>query len=169
MNLSTISSDLVGLLGKLLRDDELIYLVGNDIARPFEGAKKSVGELAPLGTDQRFYPYPFNVEYKEGMRSQIHVYFPSMVFVNNDVVEDSVVWFDVVVHKELWLIEKRLADGTIAKLVRPYEIVQNIAEIIKRVERDTRDLKIDLISFDHLGVNANYQAIRLEGRLVSWQ
>jgi hypothetical protein len=169
MNLQTISSDLVTFLGKFLKDDELIYLVGNDVTRPFEMAKKSVSTLAPNGSDQRFYPYPFNVEYKEGQRSQIHLYFPSMLFQNNDIVEDIVIWFDIVVHKELWLIEKKLADGSIAKLIRPYEIAQQIAEIVKRVDIGTRDLKIDLVAFDHLGVNSNYQAIRLEGKLLNWQ
>lgn len=169
MNLNTISSDLVSLLGKLLNEEELIYLVGNDGTRPFDMPKKSIGSLAPNGADQRFYPYPFNVEYNEGQRSQVHLYFPSMLFENNDIVEDIVIWFDVVVHKELWLIEKRQADGSIEKLIRPYEIVQKIAETIKRVDKDARDLSIDLVSFDHLGVNANYQAIRLEGRLLNWQ
>lgn len=169
MNLATISSDLVNLLGKLLRDNEILHLVGNDVNRPFEMAMKNVSTLAPNGSDQRFFPYPFNVEYTEGLRSQVHLYFPSMLFENNDIVENIVVWFDIVVHKELWLIEKRLADGTYAKLIRPYEIAQQIAETIKKVEQGTRDLKIDLVAFDHLGVNANYQAIRLEGKLLNWQ
>lgn len=167
MNLQTISSDLVNLLGKLLRDDDLLYLVGNDVMRPFEAAKKNVSLLAPNGTDQRFFPYPFNVEYKEGLRSQVHIYFPAMTFESNDIVENILIWFDIVVHKELWLIEKRLADGSVAKLIRPYEIAQNIAETIKRVESG-RDLRVDLTNFDHLGVNANYQAIRIEGRLVNF-
>jgi hypothetical protein len=169
MNLISISSDLVSLLSKLLREDELLYLVGNDVTRPFDMPKKSVSSLAPNGSDQRFYPYPFNIEYNEGQRSQVHLYFPSMLFTNNDIVEDIIVWFDVVVHKELWLVEKRMDNGSVAKLIRPYEIIQKIAESVKKVEEDTRDLKIDLVSLDHLAVNANYQAIRLEGRLINWQ
>lgn len=168
-NLKTISSDLVIFIGKLLQDNELIFLVGNDDIRPFEMPKKSIASLAPMGTDQRFFPYPFNVEYREGRRSQVHLYFPTMIFRENDIVEDIIIWFDIVVHKELWLIEKRADNGTFQKLIRPYEIAQNIAETIKRVDVGEIDLKVDLVSFDHLGVNENYQAIRLEGRLINWQ
>jgi hypothetical protein len=169
MNMQTISSDLVVFIGKLLSEEEIIFLVGNDHIRPFEQAKKSVGSLAPFGSDQRLYPYPFNVDYNEGMRSQIHLYFPTMDFNSNDIVEDIIIWFDIVVHKELWLIEKQNTEGRYEKLIRPYEIAQSISEIVKRVDVGDRDLKVDLVSFDHLGVNENYQAIRLEGRLVNWQ
>jgi hypothetical protein len=168
-NLQTISSDLVTFLGKFLQDNDLIYLVGNDDIRPYELPKKSVGSLAPMGTDQRFFPYPFNIEYREGRRSQVHLYFPSMTFENNDIVEDIIIWFDIVVHKELWLIEKRADNGLFQKLIRPYEIARKIAEIIKRVDVGEIDLKVDLNAFDHLAVNENYQAIRIEGRLVNWQ
>ncbi len=168
-NLKTISSDLVIFIGKLLQDDDLIFLVGNDDIRPYELPKKSVGSLAPLGSDQRFFPYPFNVQYNEGRRSQIHLYFPRMTFTENDIVEDIIIWFDIVIHKELWLIEKRADNGTFQKLIRPYEIAQNISEIAKRFDVGEIDLKVDLVSFDHLAVNENYQAVRLEGRLINWQ
>jgi lipopolysaccharide biosynthesis protein len=168
MNMDFLSSDLVEILGKLMRNDNIAKLVGNDITRPFESDRKAIGELAPFGLDQRFFPYPFNIEYKENIRSQVHIYFPTMTFESNDVVENILVWFDIVIHKDLWLIEKR-EENAYQKLIRPYEIAHYIAVEMKRIDLNRRDLMIDLVSFDHLSVNENYHAIRLEGRLMNWQ
>jgi hypothetical protein len=169
MNINSISSDVVEILGKLMYNNNIVKLIGNDIVRPFEQDAKPISKIAPTGIDERFLPLPFPIEYREGIRSQIHVYVPSMTFVSNDIVQNIVVWFDIVVHKDLWLIERRLENNRFKKLIRPYEVAREIANEMKRFEIGERDLTIDLVAFDHLGVNDNYQAIRLEGNLTTWR
>lgn len=169
MNMKFLSSDLVEMLGKLMNNEDIVKLVGNDTHRPYESDRKPISAIAPNGTDQRFLPYPFDVEYREGIRSQIHIYYPAMTFEGNDIVENVIVWFDIVCHTDLWLIEKHLEGTRYEKLIRPYELAKGIANEMKKVTVNRRDLTIDLVSFDHLAVNENYQAIRLEGRLTNWQ
>lgn len=155
MKLDELSSDLVKLIEQCLESQTLAKLLYYAVPNPYQQPTLVTRELAPYGSKERILPYPFDVNYKADQRSQLHMYFPSVAFKNNMVVEDTLVWIDIVVHKKLWLISN---NGK--KLIRPYVIAQEVVNAL-----------IDPCFFfelNHLSVNEEYDCLRIEGRIRNW-
>jgi len=156
MKLLTLSDDLVNLMGSLLSNMELAKLVYYTKANPLAQPDFNIVDIAPFGSKERIIPHPFDIDYTEDVRSQIHIYFPILEFENNQIVEDCLVFFDVIVHTSLWTI----VDLDHKKKIRPYEIARNIIHELK-----------DVCSFQemtHLAVNEEFQAIRVQAQILKW-
>jgi hypothetical protein len=156
MKLDELSSDLIEVIGICLESQNLAKLLFYTSSKPLQEAPITTSEIAPFGRRERILPYPFDLNYKADQRSQLHIYFPSLEFKNNTIVEDTLIWFDIVVHKKLWLI---LDDTRVRneKKIRPYEIAKEIANL-------TNDY-CHLLTLNHLAVNEEYDALRLEARI----
>jgi hypothetical protein len=156
MKLLTLSDDLINLMGTLLTNNELAKLVYYTQANPLSQPNFNIVEIAPFGKKERILPHPFDIDYTEDVRSQIHIYFPVLEFENNQIVEDCLVFIDVVVHTSIWTI----VDSNGRKKIRPYEIARNIIHELK-----------DICSFQemtHLAVNDQFQALRIQGQIIKW-
>jgi hypothetical protein len=156
MKLLTLSDDLVNLMGSLLSNMELAKLVYYTNANPLHQSNFNPVDIAPFGSKERILPHPFDIEYTADVRSQIHIYFPVLEFENNQIVEDCLVFFDVVVHTSIWTI----IDLNGKKKIRPYEIARNIINEL-----------VDVCSFQemtHLAVNDQFQAIRIQAQIIRW-
>lgn len=156
MKLLTLSDDLVNLMGKLLANQSLGKLVYYTVPNPLNQANLILSDLAPFGKYERILPHPFDIDYTADIRSQIHIYFPRLEFINNQIVENVLVFFDIVVHKSIWTIR----DDTNKKKIRAYEIARHIISDLKSV--------CEFTEMTHLSVNEEFQALRLEAEIIRW-
>lgn len=156
MKLLTLSDDLVNLMGSLLSNMNLAKLVYYTQSNPLNQPNFNTVEIAPFGSKERILPHPFDIEFTADVRSQIHIYFPSLEFVNNQIVEDILVFFDVVVHTSIWTIR----DTTEKKKIRPFEIAKHIIHDLKDV--------CTFHEMTHLSVNEEFQALRIQAQIVKW-
>lgn len=154
MKLENMSYNLVNVIDKVLRNIKLAKYLYNNTNDPLLTMVNPT-DIAPFGSKERILPYPFDTEFKGEQRSQLHVYFPELEFKNNEHVEDTIIWFDIVVHKKLWLF---MENGK--KLIRPYEIAK---EIVNELEGTC-----DFIGGSHLTVNEEFDSFRLEARIRDW-
>jgi hypothetical protein len=156
MKLITLSDDLVNLMGGLLDNQELGKLLYYSVSNPLNQPNIVITDLAPFGKFERILPHPFDVEYTADIRSQLNIYFPRLEFINNQIVEDVLVFFDIVVHKSIWTIR----DDEGKKKIRPYEIARHVIKELIDV--------CDFHEMTHLAVNEEFQALRLEGQIIRW-
>lgn len=156
MKLLTLSDDLVNLMGGLLDNQALGKLLYYTVSNPLNQANINLTDLAPFGKYERILPHPFDIDYTEDVRSQLHIYFPRLEFVNNQIVENSLIFFDIVVHKSLWTIR----DEANKKKIRPYEIAKHLIHELKGY--------CDFTEMSHLSVNEQFQCLRVEAELVRW-
>jgi len=156
MKLLTLSDDLVKLMGSLLTNMELAKLVYYTQSNPLDQPNFNPVEIAPFGKKERILPHPFDIDYTADIRSQIHIYFPILEFENNQILENCMVFIDIVVHSSIWTI----IDSNKKKKIRPYEIARHIVYALK-----------DVCSFEemtHLAVNDQFQCMRIQGQIIRW-
>ena len=156
MKLQSLSKDLIGLIGNLLDNQRLAKMLFYTDAKPISQPNINPVILAPFSKSERILPYPFDIEFTEEIRSQLHIYFPRLEFINNEIVENILVFFDIVVHKSIWTI----IDIKNQKKIRPYEIARHVIFEMK----DT----CTFTEMTHLAVNQEFQALRLEAEIVRW-
>ena len=120
----------------------------------------------PIHRDAKILPYPFNPDTKIQESSTIRAFFPTGKFDNG---KPQSVWLntdlivDIIVAKNLWL----MIDEDNKDVVRPYRLMSEIAhDLTDRNMSKESDLfktvgPLNLSGFDHLSINAEYEAIRL--------
>lgn len=164
MNFQRLSSNLIDIIDEILKNQELVNLIGYNKNFPILEPDTPINpkDIAPYGSKQRIFPYPFDVEYDEDIRSQLHIYYPNFTFVNNSKASEVIVIFDIVVHKKIWLM---LDNGN--KVVRPYQIVKKILEIFK--DKRIGNLgKIHFIEGSHTVINREFEGIRLVAKFTEF-
>lgn len=166
MNFELLSKNLVSMIGTCLRDEELAKLLYYNTNNPLSKPPVDVQLIAPSGKEERIIPYPFDVKFVGDERSQLHVYYPSVELSNNSVVEHALVFFDIVVHKRLWLY----AEGS-EMLVRPYKIASRISRLFDGSVPTTRDRvgKLQFSNISQVVINEEYHALRLEALLINYK
>lgn len=161
MELNRLSSNLISIIDELLRNQELVNLVANIGNNPLQ-TNVNPNSIAPRAKNERVIPYPFDVEFKSDVRSQVHIYYPFVTMDNNANVGKVGLVFDIVVHKDIWLYSE---NGK--KLVRPYEIISQIFKTFNK--RDIPNLgKIHFLDMVHIVVNENFEGIRLTARFTEF-
>lgn len=162
LRFSLLSPNLVQIIGECLQNQDLaklLYYGGQD---PLTQLDFDTSIIAPFSEDERLFPYPFDIGYKEEERSQLHIYYPDLQLKNNSHVEHTVVWFDIIVHKKLWLFKQ----GT-DKLVRPYEIASKLANHF-----DGRSIgtvgQLNFMGMAHVTVNEEFNGLRLEAVMTTY-
>lgn len=156
MKLLTLSSDLVGLIGELLDNQQIGKFLYYTESNPLNQPNINMVDLAPFGRSERILPHPFDIDFTADVRSQLHIYFPRMEFKNNQILEDVMVFFDIVVHKSIWTVR----NNENKKVIRPYEIARLVIHELKDI--------CQFIEMTHISVNEEFQCIRLEGQIISW-
>ncbi|MDH6674432.1 hypothetical protein M2277_005124 [Paenibacillus sp. LBL] len=159
VKLELLSPNLVQVLNQLIADKEiakyLFYNQKNPLSQP---------DIALPATNLMFkniFPYPFDLTAAVADSTQIRVYYPNGELHNREIIQDSKIVFDIVVAKSLWLVN----DG--AALLRPYEIMRNIVGLFSDKSVGTVG-RINFSRFFHLTVNDKFDAIRLEGNIITF-
>ncbi|WP_090739293.1 hypothetical protein [Paenibacillus sp. Mc5Re-14] len=154
MNFDRLSSNIITIIGEVLKNQSLVNCIGWNGDNPFT-QKINPSEIAPKGKGERVFPYPFDVTFKEDVRTQLHIYYPNLTFENNGHVGRAIIFFDIVVHKDIWLFMDNEK-----KVIRPYEIAKLILDSFK--DKNVEGLgEIHFVSADHTVVNEQFEGFRI--------
>jgi|HigsolmetaGSP11D_1036233.scaffolds.fasta_scaffold07301_5 hypothetical protein len=162
MNLDRLSKNIISIIEEVLKNQRLVnYLAinGND---PSISPPVSPMLIAPKGDNERIFPYPFDTSFKDDVRSQLHIYYPHMTFKNNGKVGHPFINFDIVVHKDIWLLTDK---GE--KIIRPYEILSMILDtfsgkIIPNLGQ------VHFLDGVHVVVNEQFEGVRLTAKTTEF-
>lgn len=157
-NLDILSPNLVLLLDQIIQNNNLVkylyYNVENPLAQP-NLADNSVILFNKL------WPQPFDEQIATEDFSNLRVYFANIKFENNAIVSDSIVTFDIIVAKSLWLI------NTGTPVIRPYEIAKEVVATFRNNSVGTVG-RLMFLNFQHMGVNQKFDAIRLTAKMTTF-
>lgn len=148
---NNLSKDVVSVMQILAKNEGLVQLLVNDISNPFS---KSV----PSGTKillDKIAPFPFDIESTTEDGSFIRVYYNKGEFNENEIIQEMGMHIDIVVAKNLWLIN----DGE-RSLIRPYEIMDRVIDLVGQ-RSFNGEIKLNFSGWQHLAVNRKFDAIRL--------
>lgn len=165
MKLELLSTNLVKIIDKCVNSQPLGQLLLYNGSNPLSQLPVSPSDIAPYGKDERVIPYPFDIKYKADERSQLHIYYPEVAFKNNSNVEQTMVWFDVIVHKRQWLY---MQDGE--KKVRPYDIATQIIKLFDGTIPDKGSTvgQLNFLAMSHVAVNDEFDGVRIEARMTTY-
>lgn len=158
MDFARLSSNLIDIINQILSNQNLVNYIGYNSNNPslLTGTQKvNPATIAPNAQGQRLFAYPFDKEYKADVRTEVHIYYPNIDIVNNGQVSQTIVNFDIVVHKSIWML---LDDGK--KIIRPYQIAKFIYDSFhdKKVGKLGN---IHFINASHTIINSEYEGLRL--------
>lgn len=161
MDFERLSSNIVVAIDQVLKNQNLVNYIGWNGNDP---SLQSVvpSSIAPKATNERIFPYPFDTSYKEDVRTQLHIYYPSLVFQNNGKASQVVMLFDIVVHKSIWL----LTDNG-KKVIRPYQIAKYIVDTFKDKRIDGLG-EIHFLQGSHTVINEQFEGFRLVARFTEF-
>ncbi len=164
MNLERLSSNLIDIIDEVLKNQELVNLIGHNGNFPIVAPNNPVrpSDIAPFGSNQKIFPHPFDVEYKEDVRTQLHIYYPEFIFVNNGHANEVAIIFDIVVNKKIWLM---MDNGK--KVVRPYQIVNQIVKSFRK-KRIGGLGEIHFSNGVHTIINSDFNGIRLVAKFTEF-
>lgn len=154
MEFENLSSNIISAIDEVLRNQTLVNFLAWNGDNPSSEAI-SPSSIAPKGEIERVFPYPFDTTFKNDVRTQLHIYYPNISFENNGNAGRAVILFDIVVHKDIWL----LTDGG-KKVIRPYEIVKLILNTFKGKKVEGLG-EIHFVTGDHIVVNEQFEGFRL--------
>lgn len=154
MDLQRLSSNLISVIDEVLKNQDLVNLIGNDGDNP-SSTNILAKTIAPKGVNERILPYPFDLSFKGDVRSQLHIYYPRVSFVNNGQVGKVMLMFDIVVHKNIWLY---VDNGK--KLIRPYQMLKHLVDSFK--DKRVKGVgEIHIADANHIYVNEEFECIRV--------
>lgn len=154
MNFDRLSSNIITIIGEVLKSQSLVNYIGWIGDNP-SAQNINPSSIAPKGKSERVFPYPFDVTFKEDVRTQLHIYYPNLTFENNGHAGRAVILFDIVVHKDIWLVMDNKT-----KVIRPYEISKLILDIFK--DKNVEGLgELHFVSADHTVINENFEGFRI--------
>lgn len=161
VKMNGFSSHIIDLIDEILKNQELCNLIGQNGNLPVK-VPVDPKSISPMGEKERIYAYPFDIDFTDDVRSQLHIYYPSFSFENNANVADISVVFDIVVHKKIWLMmdNKR-------KVIRAYEIARNIVGSMAN-KRIGSIGKIHFSEGMHTIINSEFEGVRLVARITDF-
>ncbi|WP_154214031.1 hypothetical protein [Bacillus cereus] len=152
-----LSTNLIGIIEGLVKDNKtLAKYLENNVSNPLtcksfvDSEKYDCTKLIMT----KVFPFPFDVDSTLQEGSQVRVFYYSGEMNTDTVVRDSLVVFDIILAKSLWLIN----DGKPS--LRPYDIADEIMKHF-RDKSITGVGRLHFIEFSHLMVNEKFSGIRL--------
>lgn len=162
MKFDLLSRNSIVLLEELIKHQELVKLIDVNAAKPLDSADvKNTGSLIM----KKLFPTPFDKNIPETQQTQLRVFFPEGRLKNKEVLTTTIV-FEIVIHKDLWLIQVQDKDGTYQKRIRPYDIMDKIVEIFEdKSKRTLGVVKFDRYTFTH--IDKDYAMYSLIGEMMT--
>lgn len=158
VKLELLSPNLIIILNELIKNQNIVKYLYYNQKNPL-----SQSNLTLPATNLMFdkvFPYPFFIDVETEEGSQIRVYYPKGRIEDGRVIEDTMVYVDILVAKTLWLVN----DGE-AK-IRPYEMMKEIINHFYRKPIGTLG-SLTFDEFTHLTVNDKFSGVRLEGKMIT--
>jgi hypothetical protein len=164
MDLTRLSSNLINIIDEVLKNRELVNLIGYNGNFPILPPNTPIDpkDIAPKGINEKIFPYPFDIAYEGDVSTQLHIYYPNFQFKNNGYANEIILIFDVVVHKSIWL----MMDNS-KKVIRPYQIVNQLVNTFKG-KRIGQLGEIHFIDGSHTLINSQFEGIRLVAKFTEF-
>lgn len=154
-NFDRLSKNIITIIDEILKNQRLVNYLAIDGDNPSTSSPVPPKTIAPKGASERIFPHPFDITFKDGVRSQLHIYYPEVDFENNGHAGVILILFDIVVHKDIWLLMDK---GE--KVIRPYQIGSLILESFK--DKNIHGLgEIHFVKAKHAVVNEQFEGFRL--------
>lgn len=158
MRLGFLSSNLVLILQEIVKNQNICKLLHYNTSTPLSSADITLPANNLILN--KIFPYPFNQNVILEDCSQIRVYVPNGYLENNRIIENTDICFDIIVAKNLWLINN---NGQ--SLIRSYEIAKELVNIFnKNVSTIGR---LNFKKFIHISVNDKFDCIRLISEMMT--
>lgn len=164
-----MSQKLIIIVDELLSNQNIVNLVGLNENFPTR-TNVNPKDIAPMGKRERITVTPFDSDFVEDVRSEIRVYYPEFAFENNNQVNDAIIAIDIIVHKNIWLME---ANGE--KVIRPYHIASEIFDHFQAKEREKfkedniKKLgKLMFLEGRYVLINKEFDCLRLFARTLDF-
>ncbi len=156
VDLDLLSSNLVLILKELIKNQNLLKYVMNDVRSPLTGVDFTLPYYQIIGGESgRLFPYPFDNTVEQVDCTNIRVFYPEGEIHEGQITAETYVCFDIIVAKSLWLI----GDSQSSE-IRPYKIMNEIVKTFRDISVDTVG-RLRFTDFTHMSVNDKFQAIRL--------
>ena len=136
-----MSENIISILYEILDNDDLLKYVYYKSSRPLEQDDLSQEEKNGL-INNYIHSTPYTPQVLTEQKNQLRVFYPNGELENRIVLETDVV-FQIIVHRDLWLIGEYTDNDEYKKKLRPYQIMD---EIIKTFQDKTVD-KLGVMHF----------------------
>lgn len=138
------------------------YLV-NNTSKPLSGSSEIDNHFkfeSLIMNKVKPYPFDDSSTTKEG--SELRIFIHSGKMNTDGVVRDSLVIFDIIVAKSLWLVSDNGPE------LRPYNVMDCITEQLEDVSIPGVG-KLDFVEYAHLMINEKFSGIRLFAEMTEFK
>lgn len=162
MKFDLLSRNAIVVLEELISDQTLAKLVANNNSKPLDGADiQFTGSLIM----KNVYPTPYNNEVPQVQKVELRAYFPSGILQNTEVLNTEI-HFQIIMHRDLWLIQSKDKQGNYQKRVRPYDIMHRIIELYE--DRSIGTLgKLKFAGYDYRHIDKDYGMYTLVATMMT--
>lgn len=158
LKINNISTNLTLILQEMVKNQNICKYLNYNQKNPLSQNNLTLPLNSLIMT--KIFPYPFDVSTVDEDMSNVRVYYPKGDFTNNQVIENTDVFFDIIVAKNLWLVN----DGT--SLIRPYEIMKEIYNDFQNKSVSTVG-RLKFKRFIHVPVNKSFDCVRLVAEMFT--
>lgn len=162
MKFDLLSRNAIVLLEEIISDQTLAKLITNISSKPLES--KDIENTGTLINDVVF-PVPYNTSVPQKQKTELRVFFPSGVLQNKEVLNTDI-HFQILMHRDLWLIQTKNEKGTYDKKVRPYEIMHRLVDIYENRSIATLG-KVRFVGYTYKHVDKDYGMFTLVGQMMT--
>lgn len=162
-----MSKNVVNIMIQLAKNDALVKLLVNNDNTPFdEEVSLKMSELInPNSPDAKILPFPFDVDTAIEDSASIRVYYNDGEFDSSEVIAESQLHIDIICARSIWLMNDGKTTDTYPNgdgnsKIRPYEIMGRVVDLLGRRSINST-IRLNFESYQHLYINAKYDAIRL--------
>lgn len=174
-NLERVSSNVLKVLKRTLYNESLedeskrqivSQLIKYDDENPFSQPILTKQQCNNLFLN-RVFPYPLNT-FTDTIKTDLRIYFPECSFDSSGNVEDYVIIFDIIVHKNFYMI--RDAEGN--TVLRSHAIAENIIDFFddKILYRKNENpiYKLQFTKLYNLSFDNDFLGTRLVARYIDF-
>lgn len=152
-----LSSNIVDIIEELAKNQRLKKLLNYNDKTPISNETVTSNLLL-----DKIFPYPFDINHKDSQLSNLMVYFDE-VALDGKAVEKMALYIDVIVHKELYLIN----DENGKPILRPYEIVREVVDTLE--DRTIKTVgTINVVDVAHQTVNDQFEAHQILAEVTAY-
>lgn len=125
MKFDLLSRNAIVILEEIISDQTLAKLISNNNSKPLDC--NDIGNTGSL-VMKNVYPLPYNNEVPQEQKVELRAFFPTGLLQNKEVLNTEI-HFQILMHRDLWLIQTKDKNGKYQKRIRPYDIMDRIVEV----------------------------------------
>lgn len=147
MKFDLLSRNSIVILEELISDQTLAKLISVNNSKPLDSADiQKTGSLVM----NNVFPTPYNSVVPQQQKTELRAFFPNGVLQNTEVLNTDI-HFQIITHRDLWLIQTKDKNGKYQKRIRPYDIMDRIVSLYEDKSIGTLGkLKFEGYTYHHI-------------------